>query len=125
MSFVKAHPGIRGKKADQFVTIRLRSNGNAYLVMSQGFVLRFFPGAKAADRFAVQWGSGDDVGRAMIARVDTGNLSGIGLRGAIALNCSRPPHAPSGELPSSYCVIRGAVDGAVLIELPPWVAVKP
>ena len=125
MGFVKANPGVDSKgKVAQFCTIRLRGNGNAYLTMSRGFVARYFPGAQATDRFAVQWGEGDDTGKAMIAKVETGNLRGKDLRGAIALSCSKPPHAPHGDRPSAMCVIRSVVNGAVLIELPEWTKVK-
>jgi hypothetical protein len=96
MSFVKASPGASSKgKTDQFCTVRLRDNGNAYLTMSSGFVARYFPGAKASDSFSVQWGSDADRGKAMVAHISTGNLRGTDLRGAIALNCSKPPHAPN------------------------------
>lgn len=121
MSFVKASPGASSKgKTDQFCTVRLRDNGNAYLTMSSGFVARYFPGAKASDNFSVQWGSDADRGKAMVAHISTGNLRGTDLRGAIALNCSKPPHAPNAARKSSMCRILSVVDGAVLLELPDW-----
>lgn len=122
MAFVKAAPGIPSKgKVKQFCTIRLRDNGNAQLTMSRGFINRFFPGAKAADRFSVQWGTDADTGKAMIARIDTGELRGTDLRGAIALMCIKPAHAPRGDRPSALCRIISATPAAVLIELPEWV----
>lgn len=124
MAFVKAAPGVPSKgKVKQFCSVRLRESGNAQLTMSRGFIGRFFPGAKASDRFSVQWGTEADTGKAMIARVDTGELRGTDLRGAIALTCIKPAHAPRGERPSSLCRVISATTDAVLIELPEWALV--
>lgn len=125
MSFQKAAPGVPSKgKVKQFCTIRLRDNGNAQLTLSRGFVQRYFQDAKPSDRFSVQWGTDADTGKAMIARIESGNLHGTDLRGAIALMCSKPPHAPRGDRPSTMCRIISVTNGAVLIELPEWVKVK-
>jgi hypothetical protein len=125
MAFVRATAGVASKgKVEQFCTIRLRDNGNAYLTMSRGFVQRYFPSASASDRFSVQWGTDGDAGKAMIARLESGDLRGTDLRGALALSCSRPPHAPHGSRPSTACRIISQTNGAVLLELPVWVRVK-
>ena len=122
MPFIKAMAGVPSKgKVKVFCTVRLRENGNAQLTMSRGFVDRFFAGATSADRFAVQWGTEGHAGQAMIARIASGDLVATDLRGALALMCRKPPHAPRGDRPSSPCRIMRVVDGAVLIELPEWV----
>ena len=123
MTFVKAEPAVSNMhKSRPIASIRLFDNGNCTIILPRAFLEAYLPGSPPGGMFSVQWGAGQNEGKAMIARTATGTIKARDIKGCVMLDCLKPPHAPIGKRAAKDCRLLSFKDGGVLVQLPNWKA---
>lgn len=121
MNFIKAEqPVYNAKKARAVVSIRVFDNGNVQIMLPKIFTAQHMPNINPDGMFSVQWGTGPDEGKAMIACVASGTIKARDIRGCVSLLCRKPPHAPLNKRAAKDCKLLSVTNGAVLVQLPKW-----